>query len=399
MEFNNAAAGKPIYTKKLTEDGHEKRHYIHLHLDLHECDHEVVQQFLDIGFEADDFHPNSGVFGYKGDPDKRFPVSAPRAHFTYKPYEINEDGATNFGTIIENLVAMECMAQHLIDACGVKGYTETELIILDRQFPDKAFDPDAFGHYFYNKKQKNIESIFTESVFYTDLKYSEKLELPMRPVMRSLGTKDGKDEAFRVGELHLVLQKQGTDPPLLTALAAMSPSSPSIFKRIQHADGSYRKDSLGNDDIIEDVAFTFQSDDMRSVYKMAAALQKILEDVGGYKGASLKIEPVIGYSLHNGISYEDQYGDLPMIIDKIHVRETCDLKHIFQDECKYAEDFFDIITGFSGRRLQETRDAYQRHINHVLAQKSDVISEMQSFHRYRSTEMKGAQNESLELGG
>ena len=167
-------------------------------------------------------------------------------------------------------------------------YLEGEIICFDKQLRSKPFDENAyhrwlpevagnhpFANYFVNNNQER------ESHARALIWHAEK-----RPLHAH--------ERFRTGEIHLTVRREGCDPRVLQLLGALGFSTPAIPKYIQAANGNGLV--AGRDAapiVVHDLPFTIQARSMPSLRLLANAIVTILEDIGGFNLATIKVEPIL----------------------------------------------------------------------------------------------------------
>ncbi len=320
----NTSIYKPIYVKQEDKGGKEKSAELHIHLDLEQSDPEANKALLQIGFRHDYCDPDEVVTGYQGDPNVKFPTTAPDAHYTLKPKILRADGTIDPHATALQLLLKESSVDAVINHFKIPGYRETEILPIDKLFNEKPFDETMYE--MLVPKVENvtgdIDPRMVEKIHdFTTGETHERI-LPVRFVMRTL--KGPPKEPFRRGEFHVAADKGRTDTRVWRGLLApISPSTPCIVKVTMDPEGNLKTHPDGSIARRVDSVMTVQGRDARYIAVAGHVVATIADAVGGLRGASMKVEPLLAHKLYQNIDPAEQ---VPMVFQDMliapHLKEV-----------------------------------------------------------------------------
>ncbi len=243
----------------------------HIHIDAQEHVSERTDaEFVKEGFKRDMFDPVFRIFGRDGDSAKPFPHHAPIAHYTFESFSEDE------------FEDMWKVADRIVKSSTIRAYNEGELIVFDLPITPKPFDRTAFDQIVPRSSSKDC---------YISAILGEARQLPALISTRRLDPdRNGPGDRFRNGEIHLTVLEDGSEPILLELLANLSLSAPAIPKVM---DGK----------VVRDIAFTLQAKDMAKVLRVGNLLLHLMNTIGGFTDASIKVELAIRFALFGNVDY------------------------------------------------------------------------------------------------
>jgi hypothetical protein len=434
--------GLPLFYQKFP-DSNTNPSLTHIHIDSQvTLPIEAIEKLKVIGFNSDDFVHDFRIYGKGGNPKLAYRHSEPINHLTYKtndPIEFGEHWKQAIG-ILKNLECLSCERQisqrlrsvqtadelklwtevfalveqikanadftpsdtkaamavfkkagfdtlytHWNDWAEltkeilskkepVAYYVEGELIPVDRMIAPKPFDERMFDQFF--------PKVVTNSL-YTRHTIDGIREFPFNNIEVDgvLKRIDPTGERpFREGEIHITIQREGADEHVLRILGEMGFSGPAIAKYVLDNEGNLQFDENGAPKILHDIPFTIQARNMNDARKLAYMTVSMLEKVGGFESASVKIEPVIAYWVQ-GVHYESE---MPPCLTTAGIKYNPAFLTRFPD---IANGINGTFTGVGGQ---------DRSPNILVAKFGTIKKDIDAFHRRAAEELKAA-NKSTEL--
>jgi hypothetical protein len=254
-----------------------------------------------LGLTYDLFDVDMHLYGKNGDPSQPFPHYAPFVHMT-----LATSSHKKYSEIWPQVT-------EVIKNTDAKCYNEGEFIPVDLELKNPDFDEDAYNRYAPISEKDDVGS----DVTFKSALSGEKRKLPADISLRRLDpTKNGPKDRFRAGEMYITL-RDDTDPRLMELLCNMGFSAPFIPKLVEGEDEKLMIDESGAPLIVNDIPFTLQVTDMRDVVKVANLVLAMIEEIGGVRDGSLKIEYATHFEILNGVDYHSQ---VPPVLSYFELR-------------------------------------------------------------------------------
>jgi len=193
-------------------------------------------------------------------------------------------------------------------------YLEGELLQFDKKLKGSPFNKARFEEWF----PKLLESESSDFAIKVSGEVSDRESFMQISKRRLDPESKGSHEKFRSVEVHITMQQEGTDPMLLEIMGHLGFSGPAIPKYILAEDGkSLVTGDDGNPTIIHDIPFTIQALNLPKLRQLTNAVVTMLEEVGGFEQASVKLEPILSYEVTDRVDYSEQ---MPPILETLELR-------------------------------------------------------------------------------